>query len=95
VKKASGIKLESPALGSEANARPSRGEAEEAVRTLLAWAGDDPGRPGLIDTPRRVAAAFEERFCGYGEDPAAELARTPLTPRRVLEALEQKAGGVQ
>jgi GTP cyclohydrolase I len=76
VKKASGIKLEDPVLGSSAKSRPSRGEAEEAVRTLLAWAGDNPERPGLLDTPRRVAAAFEERFCGYGEDPAAELART-------------------
>jgi GTP cyclohydrolase IA len=76
VKKASGIKLGTPGHGSEAKLRPSRGEAEEAVRTLLAWAGDDPDRPGLLDTPRRVAAAFEERFSGYGEDPAAELART-------------------
>jgi len=56
--------------------RPSRHEAEEAVRTLLAWAGDDPNRPGLTNTPKRVADAFEERFCGYREDPAAELART-------------------
>ncbi len=56
--------------------RPTRAEAEEAVRTLLAWAGDDPRRSGLIDTPRRVAASFEERFSGYREDPAAELART-------------------
>jgi GTP cyclohydrolase I len=59
-----------------AKERPSRAEAEEAVRTLLAWAGDDPGRPGLLDTPRRVAQAFEERFSGYREDAAAELART-------------------
>ena len=56
--------------------RPTRLEAEEAVRTLLAWAGDDPERPGLANTPKRVAEAFEERFCGYREDPAAELART-------------------
>ena len=56
--------------------RPTRLEAEEAVRTLLAWAGDDPQRPGLANTPKRVAGAFEERFCGYREDPAAELART-------------------
>jgi len=46
------------------------------VRTLLAWAGDDPNRTGLTNTPKRVADAFEERFCGYREDPAAELART-------------------
>jgi len=71
VKKSSGLKLE------HVNAhRPTRREAEDAVRTLLGWAGDDPQRPGLIDTPKRVAAAFEERFCGYREDPAAELART-------------------
>ena len=56
--------------------RPTRLEAEDAVRTLLAWAGDDPERPGLTNTPKRVAEAFEERFCGYREDPAAELART-------------------
>ena len=55
---------------------PSRDEAEEAVRTLLSWAGDDPGRAGLADTPKRVVDAFEERFCGYRQDPAAELART-------------------
>ena len=80
MKKAPGIKLETLGPGSLAGlpvkGRPSRGEAENAVRTLLAWAGDDPERPGLLDTPRRVAAAFEERFGGYGEDPAAELART-------------------
>lgn len=56
--------------------RPSRQEAEEAVRTLLAWAGDDPERPGLANTPKRVVEAFEERFSGYGQDAAAELART-------------------
>ena len=56
--------------------RPTRQQAEEAVRTLLAWAGDDPARPGLANTPMRVAAAFEERFSGYAADPAAELART-------------------
>ncbi|MGZ5852353.1 MAG: GTP cyclohydrolase I FolE [Hyphomicrobium sp.] len=59
-----------------ARERPSRQQAEEAVRTLLAWAGDDPERPGLASTPRRVAEAFEERFGGYREDAAAELART-------------------
>ena len=46
------------------------------MRTLLAWAGDDPARSGLANTPKRVAEAFEERFSGYREDPAAELART-------------------
>lgn len=57
-------------------ARPSREQAEDAVRTLLAWAGDDPARPGLANTPKRVVEAYEERFSGYREDPAAELART-------------------
>lgn len=56
--------------------RPSREQAEDAVRTLLAWAGDDPARPGLANTPKRVVEAYEERFSGYREDPAAELART-------------------
>lgn len=57
-------------------ARPSREQAEEAVRTLLAWAGDDPARAGLANTPRRVTDAFSELFSGYACDPAAELART-------------------
>lgn len=55
--------------------RPSRAEAEEAVRTLIAWAGDDPTREGLRDTPRRVTDAFEEYYSGYGLDPAEVLAR--------------------
>ncbi len=62
-------------IGSE-GPRPSRQEAEAAVRTLIAWAGDDPDREGLLDTPRRVAAAFESWFRGYGQDPAEILART-------------------
>lgn len=56
--------------------RPSQAQAEDAVRTLLAWAGDDPGRPGLCDTPARVARAYREWFSGYGEDPDEILART-------------------
>ncbi len=55
---------------------PDRAEAEEAVRTLLRWAGDDPTREGLIDTPARVARAFEEFFAGYREDPLEYLERT-------------------
>src|SRR5208283_2865688 len=55
--------------------RPSREEAEEAVRTLIAWAGDDPDREGLVDTPRRVARAYEELFAGYREDAAKPLRR--------------------
>lgn len=56
--------------------RPTLREAEEAVRTLIAWAGDDPGREGLHDTPRRVAKAFREYFKGYEEDPYEALSRT-------------------
>ncbi len=57
-------------------ARPSRDEAEAAVRTLLAWAGDDPAREGLLDTPKRVVNAYREFFIGYEQDPDAALART-------------------
>jgi GTP cyclohydrolase IA len=53
-----------------------RAEAEAAVRTLLRWAGDDPQREGLIDTPRRVVDAYRDWFSGYGEDPAEYLRRT-------------------
>ena len=56
--------------------RPSREDAEAAVRTLLRWAGDDPAREGLVDTPKRVAKAFEDWFSGYDQDPEAYLART-------------------
>lgn len=54
----------------------SRKQAEEAIRTLLRWAGDDPGREGLRDTPRRVVDAYREWFSGYDEDPRAYLQRT-------------------
>jgi len=54
----------------------SREQAEDAVRTLLRWAGEDPQREGLLDTPRRVAKAYGDWFSGYGEDPEAYLART-------------------
>ena len=56
--------------------RPSRDEAEAAIRTLLRWAGDNPEREGLVDTPARVAKAFEDWFSGYDQDPEAYLART-------------------
>ena len=59
-----------------AAARPSRGEAEAAVRTLIRWAGDDPDRQGLAGTPGRVARAYEEWFSGYAEDPRDYLSRT-------------------
>src|SRR5438270_4326829 len=58
------------------SSRPSRDHAEEAVRTLICWAGDDPGREGLEGTPGRVARAYEEWFGGYREDPKALLQRT-------------------
>jgi GTP cyclohydrolase IA len=56
--------------------RPSREEAEEAIRTLLKWAGDNPTREGLRDTPERVARAYEDWFSGYREDPEEFLSRT-------------------
>ena len=56
--------------------RPSREEAEAAVKTLLLWSGDDPDREGLLDTPARVAKAYREMFKGYDEDPSEVLGRT-------------------
>src|SRR6202166_1320793 len=56
--------------------KPTREEAEKAVHTLLRWAGDDPAREGLRDTPARVAKAFEDWFSGYDQDPEAYLKRT-------------------
>ncbi|NVN11510.1 GTP cyclohydrolase I FolE [Nguyenibacter vanlangensis] len=56
--------------------RPSREEAEDAIRTLLRWAGEDPSREGLLDTPGRVVRSYEEFFEGYGVDPTAILSRT-------------------
>ena len=56
--------------------RPSRAEAEAAMRTLLRWAGDNPNREGLIDTPARVVRAYEEFFAGYDTDPVELLARS-------------------
>ncbi len=56
--------------------RPTQEQAEDAVRVLLRWAGDDPTREGLRDTPRRVVRSFNEFFAGYGEDPVALLERT-------------------
>ncbi len=56
--------------------RPSREQAESAVRTLLRWAGDDPDREGLRDTPARVARAYDDWFSGYADDPVTFLQRT-------------------
>jgi GTP cyclohydrolase I len=63
-------------------ARPSREEAEEAVRTLIAWAGDDPGREGLLDTPNRVTDAYGEFFGGYRQ-----------SPREILQTTFKDVGG--
>lgn len=56
--------------------RPTREEAEAAVRTLIAWTGDNPNREGLLDTPKRVVKAYEEFYGGYAEDPGTVLERT-------------------
>ena len=57
-------------------AKPSREEAMEAVKTLISWAGDDPFREGLIETPKRVVKAYEEFFAGYGQDASKVLGKT-------------------
>ncbi len=56
--------------------KPTREEAMEAVKTLISWAGDDPYREGLIETPKRVVKAYEEFFAGYNKDPIASLSKT-------------------
>jgi GTP cyclohydrolase I len=56
--------------------RPTKAEAEAAVRTLIAWSGDDPDREGLLDTPSRVVRAYGELYGGYGQDPGQVLERT-------------------
>ncbi len=58
------------------NEKPTREEAEKAIRTMLLWAGDDPSREGLLDTPARVVRAFEDWFSGYNEDPEEYMRRT-------------------
>ena len=62
-------------IAAEEKIRPTRAEAEAAVRTLISWAGDDPDREGLIETPKRVVKAYEEWFSGYRDDPAALLGK--------------------
>jgi GTP cyclohydrolase I len=62
--------------GGRVSGRPALAEVEAAVRTLLRWAGDDPTREGLLDTPNRVARAYEEFFSGYAQDPKAVLSAT-------------------
>jgi len=63
-------------VGNDHPPKPTRDQALAAVRTLIAWAGDDPSRPGLIDTPRRVVDAYSEWYEGYDADVARELSRT-------------------
>ncbi|MGC2461853.1 MAG: GTP cyclohydrolase I FolE [Steroidobacteraceae bacterium] len=58
------------------SSKPDRAEVESAFRTIIHWTGDDPERDGLVDTPARVARAFEEYFAGYGQDPALILQKT-------------------
>jgi len=60
----------------QTDARPTQQEAEDAVRVLLRWTGDDPSREGLLDTPKRVAAAYRELFSGYEQSPEEILGRT-------------------
>ncbi len=72
------IKIAQPLLGKAAvpEDRPTQEEAESAIRTLIRWAGDDPNREGLIDTPSRVSRSYLEFFNGYDQDPVAMLKRT-------------------
>jgi len=65
-----------PAPKVASSRKPSRSQAEDAVRTLLRWAGDEPGREGLLGTPARVVRAYEEWFSGYEQDPKVYLSRT-------------------
>ena len=74
--------------------RPSRQEAEAAVRTLLRWAGDDPDREGLLGTPDRVVRSYEEYFAGYATDPAYadKLSRVINTTLRLQRAVSTTTG---
>ena len=62
-------------MNNERNQKPSREEAEAAVRTLIAWAGDDPSREGLLETPKRVVKSYEEFYEGYDKDPKEILSK--------------------
>ena len=76
MRKSHRLSLESRRTRKAAQLRPSRADAEEAVRTLLRWAGDDPTREGLLGTPDRVTRAYKEFFSGYDVDPVDFLKRT-------------------
>src|SRR6478609_8720755 len=69
-------RLERVAMMQAPVAKPSQAEVEEAVRTMLRWAGEDPARDGLRETPNRVARAFQEYFAGYAQDPTEILQKT-------------------
>ena len=69
-------RLERVAVAQAPSGRPDRTEVEQAIRTMIRWAGDDPARDGLRDTPDRVARAFEEYFSGYAQDPTEILQKT-------------------
>jgi GTP cyclohydrolase I len=71
-----GVSWDAPVEITAPSLRPTRSEAEAAVRTLIRWAGDDPTREGLLETPARVVRAYKEWFSGYGENPDALLQRT-------------------
>ena len=73
--------------------RPTRSEAEEAVRTLIRWAGEAPSREGLADTPARVVRAYEEWFAGYEHDPTEILKRTFEQASRPRISSQARAGG--
>ena len=70
------ISSKSAPSNASANTHPTRSEAEEAVRTLIKWMGDDPTREGLIDTPKRVINSYAELFSGYTQNPSEILERT-------------------
>jgi GTP cyclohydrolase I len=76
VSKRGALKPKSAPQTATAGALPSRAEAEDAVRTLIRWAGDNPQRPGMLGTPARVVRAYEEWFAGYAENPRDYLSRT-------------------
>jgi GTP cyclohydrolase I len=63
-------------MADERKTKPTQADAEAAVRTLIEWAGDDPDREGLLETPKRVAKSYRELFAGYESDPREYLART-------------------
>ncbi|MDA9502737.1 GTP cyclohydrolase I FolE [Bradyrhizobium sp. CCBAU 11357] len=74
--KSSVRKLERVAVAQAPSDRPDKAEVEQAIRTIIRWAGDDPERDGLRETPDRVARAFEEYFSGYAQDPTEILQKT-------------------